>query len=495
MTNAARLNRNDVMERAARVAQIRAEHYCNLLIELSQAFEHNKAERESALARIRTDWHNFLDAHGYAAKRTSVDGNQAHSLARTLLNVPSSVLGLILAPTQKIGWWEALLLKDADHADEKTLVVVGNLANAYAEIDQVKKSIEILEKLSGQARELGLDRIEAHAVGNLANLFARESDLDRAMEYQIRSLDMQRRMKNRIGEASVLNNIGHIYRRRSEYVQAEDVFRSALEIFVDLNERRYQATVLGGLGTIARLFGKPREALGHQVERLAIIEELGSETMDKVNALSGLGLANYELESYEEAERSFLGALKLARELKSRASEAANLGNLGLVYAAQDEHEKAYECYEQQLSIAIEVDDRLSQSNALGSLGNAARHLKRLDDAIRFKQDQKKLAEQIDNPKGQANALGGLGNLYLAKGEHKRAWAFHEQSLKIFQDIGDIVGEARQFINGTHILVSEKEFTRALDLLDQAEQLLDCDRSRELKTLQQLRQKILDQVQ
>jgi tetratricopeptide (TPR) repeat protein len=487
-----RLDRTDVALRELRVARVRSEHFCSLLAELTNLYKTSKESRIVVLSRLRTDWHNIADAQHWAVSHATIDSHAA-SLLSLLRGVSSPALSLVLGPAQRIQWLEALLPDVPGENDEKDLAMMGNLANAYSEIDQASKSIQLLECLLPIAESKGFQRIVASAVGNLANLYAKQSDLGKALDYYRRSLEAQRYLGNKIGEASILNNIGHIHRRKSEFLEAGNAFREAYRVFSELNEIRYQAITLGGLGTVARAVGKSFKALEYQTERLVLVQEFGRNTIDEVNALNGLGLAQYELKDFPKAEQSFLSALKIARSLGARASEAENLGNLGLVFAARLDFEQAYESHKQQLKIARSINDMLTQSTALGGMGTAAKNMGLLAEAIEYKNAQLKLAEQIDNPKGKANAHGGLSTIYLEQNEYDRAWSHHLESIKIFQKIGDVVGEGRQYVIGAHIKISSQRFEEALDCLNLADQILPETYVRERQASGSLREKILDQ--
>ncbi|MEM9098693.1 MAG: tetratricopeptide repeat protein [Pseudomonadota bacterium] len=484
-----RLDRSEVATRSARVQRTLAQFYAALLLELVARYDEAKDERPSVLAKLRTEWHNISNSQEWSIHHAPNDP-VAEELLGLLRGVTSSALKLVLGPIQRIKWLEELLPETQDTDDEKVLVLLGNLANAYADIDQASKAIDLLRSLLSAAEGNGFGKIEMTALAQLGNLYANQSELDKAVQFYRRSLVSLRDTDNKLAEASILNNIGHIHRRKSEYREAQDAFQQAHDTFEAMGERVHQAITLGGLATIARSIGEPERALMLQTERLVIFRELGVRNLDEAKALSGLGLAQYDLELYDDAEQSFLSALRITRELGARASEAMDLGNLGLVYAARGAFEQAYDASVQQFEVAHELGDKLTESNALGSMGTAAKNMGRLAVAMQFKQKQLDLSRKIGNQRGQASAHGGLSMILLELEDYDRAWSHHLLSLQIFQDIGDVAGEGRQLINGAQIEITRGNLEEALACLDEAEAVLPTSCRKERDELTQLRRSI-----
>lgn len=494
MSDLKKLDASEVASRKKQVELLRAQHYASLLREWTGELARDDRDHKRSVSRLQTDWHNILDAHQWVVRNAPKTESVA-AIAGELLEVPVAKFSQFLTPAQKVAWLEPLLLYEKRVVPRNLLAQRGNLANAYSDLGELQRAIDILEDVQRDAAARKLDEVEAHAIANLANLWASKGRLDQALEFQNQSLELQRRSGNKMAEAAVLNNIAHIYRRQSEYQTAKKYLLDAYEIFVELKDGRLQARVLGGLSTIARRLSDPSEALDYQIKRFALLEELGETEAEKLNAFSGIGLAQYELNDLKAAEASFLNALRIARELGNREGEASAIGNLGLVYAAREEYVKAYECHDQQLRIAEDIGDPLITGNALGGLGTCARHLGKTDEAIQLKCRQYKISRKIKDLRGQASALGGLSTLHLSRHELKKAWRLHQRSVELFRSIGDRAGHGRQLINGAQILVSEIKAGSALALLDEADLTLPVDDNLGIQAAKMLRQQILKDKQ
>ncbi len=129
--------------------------------------------------------------------------------------------------------------------------------------------------------------------------------------------------------------------------------------------------------------------------------------------------------------------LGAARQLESRASEAAHLGNLGVTYASIGEYRRAVEFFEEHLAIAREMKDRLGESLDLGNLGSVCGYLGETHRALEFHEQALAIDREIGNRRGEGIDLGNLGLTYRKLGETRRAIEFYEQALSVLREIGD----------------------------------------------------------
>jgi tetratricopeptide (TPR) repeat protein/cellulose biosynthesis protein BcsQ len=208
--------------------------------------------------------------------------------------------------------------------------------------------------------------------------------------------------------------------------------QEALRLCIDLTER---------VSHLRLLRQHPSEGVEWAQAALRAARALG-DRLSEANALGNLGVAHKALGQAQKAIDFFDQRLDIARQIKDRAGESKALGNLGVAYAALSQTQKAIEFYQQRLEIVRELNDRRAEAKTLGNLGIAHADLGLAQKAIEFCQHSLEIERAIRNRRGEAYGLVNLGRAYAALGQPRRAIDFFEQSLAIARELGDRRSEA-----------------------------------------------------
>jgi tetratricopeptide (TPR) repeat protein len=184
--------------------------------------------------------------------------------------------------------------------------------------------------------------------------------------------------------------------------------------------------------------------------------------------LTNLGLCCYSLGEYRHAVELFTRALTVAREIRNREGEGADLGNLGRCHAALGDYRRAIDLHTQALTIARDIGDRQGEGAELGNLGICHAALGDHRRAIDLHTRALTIARHIGNRECQGADLGNLGICHAALGDHRRAIDLHTQALTIARDIGNRQGEAAELGNLGNRHAALGDYRRAIDLHTQA---------------------------
>jgi tetratricopeptide (TPR) repeat protein len=168
----------------------------------------------------------------------------------------------------------------------------------------------------------------------------------------------------------LLGSLGNLYFQIGLYEKSIDCSEEALKITQEMGGRQGEGAALGNLGIVYGALGQVEKAIRYHEDALVIAREIG-DRRGEGNHLGNLGLAYSDLGQVEKAIGYYEDALEIARETKDRRNEGNRLGNLGLAYRDLGQVEKAIGYYEDALVIAREIGDRRGEGNHLGNLGSA----------------------------------------------------------------------------------------------------------------------------
>nr|QNO47081.1 photosystem I assembly protein Ycf3 [Methanosarcinales archaeon ANME-2c ERB4] len=269
------------------------------------------------------------------------------------------------------------------------------LETEYRSLDEIKRSIELKEKLLS---ELSAEtEISGYLLGSLGILYDQIDLYEKSIECSEKALVIAREIGDRRNEGAWLGNLGIASRDLGQVERAIEYYEDALAISREIGDRRGEEASLGNLGNAYRNRGQVEKAIKYYEDALAIAREIG-DRRGEGNALGNLGLAYRELGQIEKAIKYYEDALAVTREIGDRRNESTWLGNLGLAYHALGQVEKAIKYYEDALVIAREIGDRRGEGNRLGNLGLAYYALSQVERAIEYYEDALTIGREINYP-------------------------------------------------------------------------------------------------
>ena len=208
------------------------------------------------------------------------------------------------------------------------------------------------------------------------------------------------------------------------------------------------------LGRVLKTGGGAQQALPLLQEASGRFEAIAIASNNKAAAgmasacLADQGTCLRDLGRYDAAAATYEEAIRRDEQRGALRDVAVGKGQLGIVRLQQQRYAEALDAHQQ-------ARDTFSRLNEPGSVAGAWH----LIGMVHEKTNQPEAAEEaynqslaievrLGNQAGQAKTLGQLGNLYddvLQRPEE--AVAFYRRAAEIFGEIGDTVGEGRQWNN------------------------------------------------
>ncbi len=269
------------------------------------------------------------------------------------------------------------------------------LETEYISLDEIKRSIELKEKLLAELS--AEDEISGYLLGSLGILYLQIGSFKKSLEYYEKALKIAQDIGNRQNEGASLGSIGNTYHYLGQVERAIEYYEQALAISREIGDRRGEGARLGNLGLAYSDQGQVERAIEYYEQALAISKEIGDRRGEGAD-LGNLGLAYADLKQVERAIEYYERALAIATEIGDRRNEGNWLGNLGNAYADLKQVERAIEYYERALAIAKEIGDRRNGGTWLNNLGVTFKDLENYDLALACYLLARKIRIEIRDP-------------------------------------------------------------------------------------------------
>lgn len=237
----------------------------------------------------------------------------------------------------------------------------------------------------------------------------------------------------------------------------------------------YAKGLLGGyrvLGITYDLRSDYISAIDAYKKGLPIANKL-NDPAQKASLLNVLGVAYYHLSQYEIAMDYLLQSLKISEKLDQPRFMANIYTNIGLIYHDQNELDKALDYYEKAIAYGERAkDDRLigRVSNNIGIILNTK---KLYDGAIIYYEQSLAYKQKVNDELGISATQQNLAVVYKNLGELEKANTLLEQSRKTKEIAGDQMGLIQVFDTQIGILVGQRKFAEAEDLMRKSEAILE----------------------
>lgn len=305
-----------------------AEHFVNVVREAGDLYERGGESMMNGLALFDREWENINAVQQWTAARTAYD-DAAAKVAAELPLVGRHCLALRQRPRERVRWYEVGL--------EAT-------------------------------RRLGQRRDECYHLSLLGNAYVDMGDVRKTVELCAQALSILREIGDRRGEGDVLCNWGSAYISLGEADEAIALYKEALPIFVEIGDRWGQGSALRGLGNVHAKLGELDPAIGFYEQQMATAIDIGDRRSEG-NALCGLGSVYSIRGNARKAVELCTRALRIFRELGDRQGEGEALGGLGNAHASLGDPLLAIQCYDRQMAIACDLDDREVEATSSWNIG------------------------------------------------------------------------------------------------------------------------------
>lgn len=146
------------------------------------------------------------------------------------------------------------------------------LETEYRSLDEIKRSIELKEKLLA---ELSAEtEISGYLLGSLGILYEQIGLYEKSIDCSEKALVISREIGDRRGEGNTLGSLGNAYRDLGQVEKAIGYYEDALVIAREIGDRRGEGIWLGNLGMGCGDLGQVEKAIEYYEDALVIGEEI-----------------------------------------------------------------------------------------------------------------------------------------------------------------------------------------------------------------------------
>jgi CHAT domain-containing protein/Tfp pilus assembly protein PilF len=212
------------------------------------------------------------------------------------------------------------------------------------------------------------------------------------------------------------------------------IFWAASRLATD-RERRLIRSQTAYSEALGFLRGKSPDRRQATEKLLTALEEArGAEDQElQALALTHLGLTEYELRRYAEAENWYLQAIAVWQALGDKQGEGRATNNLGAVFSRQSALHKAKPLYEQALACWRESGDFNGQGRATFNIGTIHQQSGERQQALDWYEAAIGMYQQGGAREPIAGVWNTIGLLYFEMGETQRALDFYARVLSFFR--------------------------------------------------------------
>lgn len=320
--------------------------------------------------------------------------------------------------------------------------------------------------------------------GIFGSIFSNISQFDNAIKYHTLDLAIANGANFQDKRANCLNNLADVYHMRGHYNTSIKFSEEVLEICESITNREYRNKLkensFGNLGNNyfsngdldkaiyyykkASSFNKDKwgsmlnlthNKLQNTVPSIKLSEENlesvrnSGDKEEEIRCLFKIAMECINLNEYQQAINYYLDALKIAKDIEKKKSQAGAIGGMGHAYFAfakynadQNKFEDAALFYNESilnykiaLDFSKEILDEENQGFWLGNLGNVYLSIGSYKEALASFQEALLVTQKINDKEGIASCYHGLGNYHYILKNNKEAFLFYKKSLALYKVI------------------------------------------------------------
>ena len=271
---------------------------------------------------------------------------------------------------------------------------------------------------------------------------------------------------------------------RSSSAELHAVLKVAERAASRLDDPDPAMAVLYYRGRVARLSGKPTEAIGALRDSAQYFLAAGKNA-EASEILLTLGQTYRENRLPGDGADALATAFQIRFASHDRAGAAGVLIEIAVIVKEQGRYEDAAHILQFAISLITE-DPGTAQSQvrlawAHENLGATLKHLSRADEAAIHHRASLAVFTELGHLRGQAYAVRNLGDLALRAGALQEAREKYTRSLLLFNELGDRRGGAQALAHLGMVQLRTGQWLRGVGALTQAAFL--ARRAQSLKTL------------
>jgi eukaryotic-like serine/threonine-protein kinase len=233
-----------------------------------------------------------------------------------------------------------------------------DLGNFYSGLDQNDKALQMYKESLQIQRDSGDESYQALCLNDIGGVYFTNGQYDDALTYFQQALELREKLKVQGEIAETVYNLGETETKLGQYDQALSHYHRALDLFRNTGDKRNAAIDSYSIGSLFGIQGRYGAALSSKEEAVKAFRELQDRSDMMAEILSGYGGALADAGHSDEAQKTLVEALSLAREVKAQPTVAQTLNFQGDVAFYQGDPKSARTLYEKALQAAAQSKDR-----------------------------------------------------------------------------------------------------------------------------------------
>jgi len=295
--------------------------------------------------------------------------------------------------------------------------------------------------------------------------------------YQGQSTLVQRAAKQALALAQEYNDLrgqaeahfafGNFANLEGKYRDAIRSFKLAYQYFSQIEKLEAMGRCRNNLGVASYLLGDWPQAIYHWEHFASICKQLNAR-VQQVNALNNFAFLYKDRGLFQQAKRTFLQALEIAKEDQLERLEATLCGNLGEVLWRMGELEEARSCIQRAIFLAEKLEaehERVENCRRLIMMDLESRDFWKVEGGLL------KLLHTLQEkplPKEEAQLLQLWGRLWLDRAMPNDACLFLEQAEERFRSLKATFEQAQCWTLLARAYLASGAFRTARQFADKA---------------------------
>ncbi|MDD5542408.1 MAG: CHAT domain-containing protein [Acidobacteriia bacterium] len=377
----------------------------------------------------------------------------------------------------------SVLWTQSVQAPEKTASIGDRLKEATGQLEKGnwKAAEELLTRLIPEAQAVHDEANEAAASMALARIKSSQGNADAAIRLDRSALAYYEKVKDSAALVSLCNHLGSIYSDRGELDPAEAQYTRALKISEQSKNSNGILQATFGLADVYADRGEFEKSLKNYQQALQMGEAAGNKRLQAA-ILQSTGLLYSSVGAYGQAFDYFNKALGLYKQLSNPLLVARQLANLSDTYISVGEYQKSRSSADEAYRLAKEGDSAPLERQALYNLGRTHHYSGEYKAAIDDYLAALAIAQTMKDAVSEADILNALGETYFRLGDFKNAASYHERALERVKNLNRPFSTGLYLRNIAGDKVQLKDYTLAIQNLNEALALADKVQNRRLKS-------------
>lgn len=278
-----------------------------------------------------------------------------------------------------------------------------------------------------------------------------------ALNMYEQAFELITKIENEQKERDILERLGDVNKTIGNYENSLEFYESIPKLDSD---PQYQQKIHRKMASVLEREGDFMGALKTLEKGLS--NRFG-ESLETCRLLCRKGYVEMRQGEYEAAEKDFLKAIDIAKEMGDDEEPAKIHQGLGNVYLYKGAYEKSLRHLEKSLQMWRDLSDLDGEAATLNSLGIVYLNKGDLDISLEYYTKSLDIREKMGDKRDIHSTLNNIGTIYLKKGEMDKAKKNYEKSLEIWRKIGDMQGIAISLINMGEYHLRKGDFKKSLE--------------------------------